>query len=423
MGPGQPIEQPTGPAEPEQSLAELPTRTFTRQQPVEPPWEGPPMDLRLRRERNPEGNDLNRTPSEDNASERDAAGQTSSNSGPEAGPSITVALHRTRTRATAPSEASAGYLERHMSEDDDREGPRPDPVSDPRWEAAIRARGMGTPINRGDPGTGAIATTTGGTTGSAEYARHATGGPDGTEATVRAADGTNGPTQAGIRQGTTRVRGSAVQSAVALAPEPSTDLEVNGPYWDSHVVDVVPESDEDARTRVRLMHQASRRVIHRGRNSVDQQLILAPQNQVDREHDRAVAVTEELERFQQGAREMRDMQRTHRANSVRHIANLRQNINTLQLRIRELEAQIVRLEHVAAGLRDDNKTAQLLIAHHKASVEEAAELDRQGSSRMAQERQQSEREIHALHQTIGSRRNQEVRADASRSQCISEEPC
>ena len=207
-------------------------------------------------------------------------------------------------------------------------------------------------------------------------------------------------TQAGIGQGTTRVRGSAVQSAVAIAPEPSTDLEVNGPYWDSHVVDVVPESDEDDRARIRLMHQASRRVIHRGRHSADQQLILALQSQVDREHDRAVAVTEELERFQQGAREMRDMQRTHRANSIQHIVNLRQNINTCQQRVRDLEAQIVRVEQVVAGLRDDNKTAQLLISHDKASEDEAAELDRRGSSRMAQERQQNEEEVHLLHQTI-----------------------
>ncbi len=39
----------------------------------------------------------------------------------------------------------------------DREVPRPDPAADPRWEAAIRARGTGTPIIRDDPGTGAIA--------------------------------------------------------------------------------------------------------------------------------------------------------------------------------------------------------------------------------------------------------------------------
>ena len=134
------------------------------------------------------------------------------------------------------------------------------------------------------------------------------------------------------------------------------------------------------------MHQASRRVIYRGRSAVDQDLIIALQNQVDREHDRALAVTEELQRFQQGAHEMRDKQNTHRANSVRHFASLRQNINTLQLRIKELEAQIDRLEHVTANLRDDNKTTQLLIGHHKAPVEEAAELDRQGSSRLVQER-------------------------------------
>ena len=39
----------------------------------------------------PEGNDLNRTPLEDSASDRDAAGQTSGNSGPEAGSSVTAA--------------------------------------------------------------------------------------------------------------------------------------------------------------------------------------------------------------------------------------------------------------------------------------------------------------------------------------------
>ena len=61
---------------------------------------------------------------------------------------------------------------------------------------------------------------------------------------------------------------------------------LNGPYWDNHVVDVVPESDVEARARTRLMHQASRRVIHRGRSAVDQDFILALQNQVDREHDR-----------------------------------------------------------------------------------------------------------------------------------------
>ena len=39
-------------------------------------------------------------------------------------------------------------------------------------------------------------------------------------------------------------------------------------------------------------------------------------------------------------------------------------------------------------------------------MEEAAELDRQGSSRRAQERQQSERKVHALHQTIETLRAQ-----------------
>ena len=116
---------------------------------------------------------------------------------------------------------------------------------------------------------------------------------------------------------------------------------------------------------------------------MDQELIVALQSQVGHEHDRAERVTEELQRFHQGAREVRDMQKRARANSVQHIANLRQSLNTLQLRIGELEAQIVRLEQAAAALREENQTAQHLIAHHKASAEEAAELDRQGMSRHA----------------------------------------
>ncbi len=213
----------------------------------------------------PDGNDQNRTPSEDSASERDATGQTSSNCGPEAGSSTTIALHRTESRATTPSEASAGDMERYRSEDDDREEPRPDPALDPRWEAALRSRGAA-PIDRGDPETGAIATTTDGTIGFAEYASNATGGIHGTGATVRAADrtngtaeyasnatgGTNGPTRAGTRQvRIRRVRRSRVQDEEAITPEPRSDLEVNGPLYDSNVVDVIPESEDEARARLR----------------------------------------------------------------------------------------------------------------------------------------------------------------------------
>ena len=229
----------------------------------------------------------------------------------------------------------------------DQEVPRPDPMEDPRREAAIRHRVARTSINREAPGTGAIAqSATDGTDGVEASTRSTDGTTRSTGAITRAADRISGTTQ----QSTTGIRGSAVQYAVALAPEPSTDLEVNGPYWDSHVVDHVPESDEDARARIRLMHQASRRAIHRGRNAVDQQFILALQDQVDRGHDGVVAVTEELERFHQGAREMRGMQKTHRANNVQYIANLRQSINQLQQRIRDLEAQVNRLEHAAEGL-------------------------------------------------------------------------
>ena len=71
------------------------------------------------------------------------------------------------------------------------------------------------------------------------------------------------------------------------------------------------------------MHQVSRRVIHWGCNTEDQDLIIALQNQVDREHLRAVAISEELERFHAGAREMHTIQSVHRERRVQYIANLR----------------------------------------------------------------------------------------------------
>ena len=120
------------------------------------------------------------------------------------------------------------------------------------------------------------------------------------------------------------------------------DLEVNGPYWDSHVIaGVAPESDEAAMNRTRLMHQASRRVIHTGRHALHQELITALQNEVDRERDRTTALSEELGEIPQGARDMRAMQNVHRVNRTVYIANLNQSISTLQQRIRDLKVQIV----------------------------------------------------------------------------------
>ena len=80
------------------------------------------------------------------------------------------------------------------------------------------------------------------------------------------------------------------------------------------------------------------------------------------------------------------------------IANLRQSINTLQQRIKELEAQSDRQEHAIKGLRDDNQTTQLLIAHYKAEEDEAAELERRGTNRLMRDRQRIEKEIDALTQ-------------------------
>ena len=121
-------------------------------------------------------NDQARTPSEDDVSEMAVAG--CSHGGPEAKSPSTGALELTRTRATSATEANADSHGRTRSADDisvraatgvttltqqaqpGRDArskvPRPDPAADPRWEAAIRARGVGTPIIREDPGTGAL---------------------------------------------------------------------------------------------------------------------------------------------------------------------------------------------------------------------------------------------------------------------------
>ena len=92
------------------------------------------------------------------------------------------------------------------------------------------------------------------------------------------------------------------------------------------------------------------------------------------------------------------MQNAHRVSRVQHIANLQQSINTLQQRIRDLEAQFDRQEHAIKGLRDDNHTAQLLIAHYKAEEDEAAELERRGTNRLMRDRQRIDEEIDALTQ-------------------------
>ena len=79
---------------------------------------------------------------------------------------------------------------------------------------------------------------------------------DATEVTLTVTDGT---TQADTRQGTVMVARSSVHAGEAITAEPSTDLEVNGPRWDGHVVETVPEADYAITARTRLLHQASRR--------------------------------------------------------------------------------------------------------------------------------------------------------------------
>jgi hypothetical protein len=92
--------------------------------------------------------------------------------------------------------------------------------------------------------------------------------PEGTrDAPVLALTVTDGRTQDGAHRATTMVSRSSVHAEEHLPAEPSTDLEVNGPRWDNHFVDMVLESDDATNSRTRVMHQANRRVIHRGRNA------------------------------------------------------------------------------------------------------------------------------------------------------------
>jgi len=93
-----------------------------------------------------------------------------------------------------------------------------------------------------------------------------------------------------------------ILTATAPAPEAATAeasyFKVNGPLWDSRVIPMEPESANEAIRRRRLMQQAGRRS---KRNAEDQALILALQNQVDAEHNRAEATAAELARFLQDA--------------------------------------------------------------------------------------------------------------------------
>ena len=124
----------------------------------------------------PEDNDETRAPSEDNVSEMAAAGQTPSQDGPETRSFSTAALDRTRTKAATSPEANAGSQGRDRSADDvsmrtatgattltqsnsrglsqagtqDREVPRPDPATNPRWGALLRSMGV-VPMGPGQP--------------------------------------------------------------------------------------------------------------------------------------------------------------------------------------------------------------------------------------------------------------------------------
>ena len=89
----------------------------------------------------------------------------------------------------------------------------------------------------------------------------------------------------------------------ATHPE-DRDFAVNGPLWNSHVIPTVNESAREVEDRRRVIQQASRRV---KRSVEDQALILALQNQLDREHDKADAKSNELANFHEGAQDIRRM--------------------------------------------------------------------------------------------------------------------
>ena len=91
------------------------------------------------------------------------------------------------------------------------------------------------------------------------------------------------------------------------------DLELNGPLWDSHVVEAEPETTEEINRRRQLIQQGSQRV---KRTAEDQALIRALQNQVEAEHSRAEATANELANFHQGPGEVNRMQREHRLKRI-----------------------------------------------------------------------------------------------------------
>ena len=133
---------------------------------------------------------------------------------------------------------------------------------------------------------------------------------------------TDGRTQDGAHQATTMVSRSSVHPEEHLPAEPITDLEVNGPLWDSHVVPTVPETDAAIIVRQRVLYQGGRRVV-RGRSTDDQTLILALQDQLTTQVTRSANLAEELARFHSGARDVHRMQNAHRVNRVKYIANPR----------------------------------------------------------------------------------------------------
>ncbi len=78
-------------------------------------------------------------------------------------------------------------------------------------------------------------------------------------------------------------------------------------------------------------------------------MILALQDELATQVTRAANLAEELARFHSGARDVHRMQNAHRVNRVKYIANLQKTLETLQMRIRELEAQVDEQEHAMIG--------------------------------------------------------------------------
>ena len=101
---------------------------------------------------------------------------------------------------------------------------------------------------------------------------------------------------------------------------------MNGPIWSLAIVDIEPESTDDALARKRVIAQASRRV---KRSEEDQVLITELSRQVDAQYNRAEATAKELAEYHEADREIAKAQKVSRHTGKTCIGKLSEFIGIL----------------------------------------------------------------------------------------------